>query len=261
MPKPYGWGFKPLPRLFKLGWCNPAACWACILAVWVQLPVLALAANEQYAVVRILSHGASATVIDTGPGYTWLLGCGHAYEGADRSRPMVFDLARRVAQPRKTVCSQLLALDYRMDLSLVLLSEGPVDYVARVAPLGHSVVGHAILSCGFDEMKFPMHQDYATILRNDNGRWITREMPWHGRSGGGLIDMTSGFLIGVVQGYDLPEEFYTPRSHTYDPLCHGLYVDLKTIQRFLQNYATKRGLPSTPQQRQFSQPLQPLCPP
>ncbi len=218
----------------------------------------AYAANEQWAVVRIPSHGASATVIATQPGRTWLLGCGHAYQGADRNKPMAFDIATmRPAQPKK-VSSHLLTVDYQLDLSLVLLDEGPLEFVAKVAPPGHDPRGHQILSCGFDEMKFPMHQEPATILRDDGHIWWTKEMPWHGRSGGGLLDMTSGCLIGVVSGYDLPHPGY--RSHPNDPACHGMYVDLRSIHTFLTRY-NSGGASSTPQPKPLSQPLIPRpCP-
>jgi hypothetical protein len=189
----------------------------------------AWAANEQYAVVRIPSHGASATVIDTGPGYSWILGCGHAYQGSDRNKKMVFDIRRTAKGEPKQVGSWLMDVDYQMDLSLVLLGEGPLDFVAPVGPHSHSPQGHQILSCGFDEMKFPMHQDKATILSDQGGTWYTKERPWHGRSGGGLIDVTSGCLIGVTQGY----ETEGPRR--------GMYVDLITIQKFIGRYSANRS--------------------
>jgi hypothetical protein len=32
---------------------------------------------------------------------------------------------------------------------------------------------------------------------------FTREKPWHGRSGGALLDADAGYTIGVVQGYEI----------------------------------------------------------
>ncbi len=237
MQQTYGWGFKPLLTLFLF--CLPLH-----------------AANEQYAVVRIPSHGASATVIATQPGRTWLLGCGHAYQGQDRYKPMVFDIAQVTKREPRKITSRLLHVDYQADLSLVLLDDGPMDFVAHVAPSGHSIVGHTILSCGFDEMTFPMHQPRATILRDDGTTWWTQEMPWHGRSGGGLIDSTSGYLIGVVQGYSTPGPSY--RSHPDDPRCKGMYVNLRTVQAFIANY--NGSSPSTPQPKQFSPQFRPSQP-
>src|SRR5579871_114869 len=209
---------------------------------------VANAANEQYAVVRIPSHGASATVIDTAQGYSWILGCGHAYQGSSRNKPMVFDICRANQGPPKQVGSKLVFLDYEADLSLVLLNDGPLEYVSPVAPRGFNPSGDNILSCGFDKMEFPMHQVPTTILSDEGGTWYTREKPWHGRSGGGLIDITKGQLIGTCQGYE------TPYS---SPSRRGMYVDLATIHNFLDRYRAKHNA----QQNQQQQPLQPIWQP
>ena len=46
-------------------------------------------------------------------------------------------------------------------------------------------------------------------------------VPWHGRSGGALIDRDAGCLIGVVQGYEIGGE------------RRGLYVSHEAILKFL----------------------------
>src|SRR5258707_13311889 len=88
------------------------------------------------AVVRISSHGASATEIYTTQGRTLLLGCGHAYQGQDRFKRMTLDIPCRVPGPMLKVGIQLLAVDYEADLSLVQLNAGPVDTYAPEAPAG-----------------------------------------------------------------------------------------------------------------------------
>src|SRR5258707_7607559 len=88
------------------------------------------------AVVRISSHGASATEIYTTQGRTLLLGCGHAYQGQDRFKRMTLDIPCRAPGPVLKVGIQLLAVDYEADLSLVQLNAGPVDAYAAVAPAG-----------------------------------------------------------------------------------------------------------------------------
>jgi hypothetical protein len=222
-----------------------------LLALVFLTSGFANAADEQYAVVRIPSHGASATVIETGQGYTWLLGCGHAYQGSDRVKEMVFDICSRTSAPPSRVGSHLEALDYAADLSLVLLNYGPVDYVAPVAPLRTNPSGHRILSVGFDEMRFPVTQKTATILFDYQGTWFTREKPWHGRSGGALLDMDLGRLIGVVQGYETPYR---------SPETRGLYIDLITIHHFIDSYRARKGTQQwTPSPKPQSRQLPP-CP-
>lgn len=185
-----------------------------------------------YAVVRLPSHGASATVIDTRPGVTLLLGCGHAFRGADRTRPIVLDVPVPAAGPAKRAGIHLIDLDYDADLSLILLQDGPLPYVAPVAPAGHRP-GANVLSIGYDEMAWPAQQRPAAILGAGAGVTFTRERPGHGRSGGALLDADAGVLIGVVQGYEIAG----PRR--------GIYVSHATILRFLER---QRAVPP------------PLCP-
>lgn len=216
-----------------------AALWLAASA-WGADPTL-----TPYAVVRIPSHGASATVIHTEPGRSLILGCAHAYEGNSRNKKHAIDVHRPDGgQAAKPATIKLLAVDYRADLSLVELADGPLAYVAPVASAGHRPSRQAI-SAGFDEMKTPMTVRYATILTTTGGTTYTQERPWHGRSGGALLDGTTGELIGVVQGY----ETTGPRR--------GMYVSHDTVLRFLQR-ATQPQAP-TPQRLMPSVP-QPQCP-
>src|SRR5947209_9159218 len=68
------------------------------------------------AVVRIPSHGASATVIYTEHGKTLLLGCGHAYQGQDRFKRMTLDIPCATPGPIQQVGIQLVEVDYEADL-------------------------------------------------------------------------------------------------------------------------------------------------
>jgi hypothetical protein len=179
------------------------------------------AANEQHAVVRIPSHGASATVIETGVGYTWILGCGHAYHGDGRNKPMIFDIPTIHPGQHKRVGSKLIKLDYEMDLSLVLLNDGPLAFVCPIAWEGWHEWHHNTLSIGYDEMQTPAKMKPAHIVEEQGSDYFTRERPWHGRSGGALIDMDSGRLVGVVQGY------------MTDGPRYGMYVSLATIRQFI----------------------------
>jgi len=190
------------------------------------------------AVVRIPSHGASATVIETRPGYTLLLGCAHAFEGADRARPIHLDVPVMQAGAPRRARIRLLAVDYRADLSLIVLEDGPLPHVAPVAPPAH-VPSRTIRSIGYDEMRWPAQALPATILAVSATTTLTRERPWHGRSGGALLDAEHGLLIGVVQGYEV------------GGARRGMYVAHPAILRFLQR---QRAVPPPPRT------LRPDCP-
>lgn len=226
---------------------------ALLVGSFVQLPTT-FAANEQFAVVRIPTHGASATVIDTGPNFTWLLGCGHAYQGKDRIKKMKFDIPAANPGQEKSVTSTLVNVDYEADLSLVQLNVGPLDYKAPVAWEGWHEWNHQILSAGYDEMKMPATMKEAHIITERDGVYFTREKPWHGRSGGALIDTDKGVLVGVVSGYEMPYESSRTR---------GVYVSLSAIQKFLKSTFNRQQQPQQQlpiQQRQFWQPKQNLTP-
>jgi hypothetical protein len=216
-------------------------------ALWAALP---LAAEPPDAVVRLPSHGASGTVIHTEGGRSLILSCAHAFEGAARTTPVTLDVpCLRPGPPRKGRI-RLLAVDYGRDLSLLELNDGPLDYVCPVAPAGHRP--GRCLSVGYDEMRLPARQATATLLGSDRGITFTREMPWHGRSGGGLIDLDAGYLIGVVQGYEVG----APRR--------GLYVSHQAIVEFMGNWEKKASrdrvwrypVPST----EYSVPSTPYLP-
>jgi hypothetical protein len=204
------------------------------------------------SVVRIPSHGASATVIYTEEGRTLLLGCAHAYRGADRTKKMKIDVPVPSPGPVKNHTITLIAVDYDLDLSLVELKDGPLPYVCPVAPKGHQP-SRNVLSAGYDEMKWPATQKKATIVAQAESTTYTREKPWHGRSGGGLIDLDGNVLIGVVQGYEV------------DGPQRGMYVSHAAIVRFLAAKWSPQPQPRPqylPREFYQSYPLQPRggCP-
>jgi hypothetical protein len=200
-----------------------------LLFVAVSLGATQSTAAPPDAVVRIISHGASATVIYTENGRSLLLGCAHAYEGKSRTKPMKIDVPVPSAGPVKNHTITLLAVDYDLDLSLVELKDGPLPYVCPVAPKGHTP-SRNLLSAGYDDMKWPATQKRATIVAQAESTTFTREKPWHGRSGGGLIDLDNNVLVGVVQGYEVTG----PQR--------GMYVSHKAILAFL----TKATQPQKP---------------
>jgi hypothetical protein len=168
------------------------------------------------AVVRLPSHGASATVIHTEKGRTLLLGCGHAFLGPDRNKPIHMD-----GPNAPQGLPQIIACDHQLDLSLIEVKAGPVRHVAAVAGPGYRP-GTRLVSVGYDEMKTPATQRPATLVGSDERLTFTRERPWHGRSGGALLDLDTGLLIGVVQGYEA------------SPPWHGLYASHAAVLHFLR---------------------------
>ncbi len=203
------------------------------------------------AVVRLPSHGASATIIWTEGGRSLLLGCGHAFLGRDRSKPLVVDVPDPTPAAVKRGGTSLLAVDYQADLSLVEMQVGPLPYMCPVAPRGHQP--GRLLSVGYDEMRWPANQRPATLLQSDRMNIFTREKPWHGRSGGALIDQDSGYLIGVVSGYQ--EINLNQARLEVTPHGRGVYVSHEAILRFLAQYpAAGTGRPWVSEQRGPAEP-------
>ncbi len=197
-----------------------------------------------HAVVRLPSHGASATIIETQKGRTVLLGCGHAFQGPDRKKPIVVDIATPQAHSPQKVGIGLVAVDYDLDLSLVVIDSGPMEFVVPVAGPGHRPGTH-LLSVGYDEMHWPATERSAHVVINTALITFTWERPGHGRSGGALLDLDHGCLIGVVQGYEVTGQ------------GRGMYVSHAAILQFLGRRPGGRTapVPFSPRIRP-----QPLCP-
>ncbi len=171
-------------------------------------PALDPAADPALATVRIKSHGASATIIASTEGRSWLLGCAHMFTDsagnpseAARGKKLVIDGPTQPYAPKKVAPVKLLAWDYDLDLSLLEIANGPFNHIP-VAKEGFRP-GKNLWSCGYDEMRWPITKKRATILFSQGTTTYTEERPWHGRSGGGLSDGDARLLIGVVQGYEL----------------------------------------------------------
>jgi hypothetical protein len=172
---------------------------------WALLVLLVAAATAvgslPDAVVRLPTHGASGTVIATGKGWSLVLTCAHAFEGTMRFRPVALD----VPTPATVGVAQrvgvfLVALDKSADLALLWVGAGPLAYVAPVAPAGQRP--GRLVSVGYDNMTLPARAWPATWLGANGATAYTRERPGHGRSGGALLDIDHGCLVGVVLGYE-----------------------------------------------------------
>ncbi len=200
----------------------------CVSIVFAQEP----AHDPTRAMVRVKSHGASGTVIATREGRSWSLSCAHMI--LDPKNQVNREALERVLrldgppQPQaihSKANARIVAYDVQLDLSLIEIDNGPFLYIP-VAPKGFKP-GQNIQSLGYDDLKWPLTVKSATILGTSGDTTYTAEKPWHGRSGGALIDADANVLIGVVQGYEV-----RPRSR-------GLYVSHDAILRFLAKHGSK----------------------
>lgn len=214
--------------------------WAklCVLST-VSAQVIGPAVNPSYAVVRIKSHGGSGTVIATENGRSWILSCAHMFCGRGENidpallnRPLKMDGPDQPYAIKRVANARVLAHDARKDLSLIELDNGPFHYVPVAAP--NHPPGRQIYSIGYDNQTWPMTVRKATIVHSSGDTTYTVEKPWHGRSGGGLFDVDSRVLIGVVQGYEV------------DRGGRGLYVSHAAVLRFLQPHLGRMPRPTSP---------------
>lgn len=184
-------------------------------------------AETKDAVVMIPSHGGSGTVIQTGQGWTLILSCGHMFEDIqDRTHPITLEVPVPIQGGPMKVGVSVLKVDVEADLSLIQLNYGPVSYVSPVAPAGFRP--GLCLSVGYDDMKLPGKWRPAEIIYSDAKWTYTKQRPWHGRSGGGLIDQSTGYLVGVVSGYTGPKNHQELFGN-----YKGVYASHSSILSFL----------------------------
>lgn len=201
-----------------------------LLASWA----IAQARDARDAVVRITSHGGSGTVIVTEPGRTLILSAAHVFVGQDQKKITIdAPWLKNHQEPDRQAPMKLLAAGNveADDIALLEVQDGPWPHVCPVAPSGHRP-SRDLWSCGYDEMRWPMVRDRATLTGRDDLHWYTRESPWHGRSGGGLIDLEKGVLIGVVQAYQT--------AWPGGPRTRGIYASHEAVLQFLAR-AQPRG--------------------
>lgn len=213
---------------------------------WVLFVHLALgqAVDPRLAVIRITSHGCSGTVVETSEGKSVVLTCAHAWpDQAAVDRRLSLDVPNDPngnLTPRQARM-RILGIDKAKDLALIEVSTGPLPAICPLAPQGHRP-GSNIWSVGYDEMTWPAVVRRATITGAQEGRTITKERPWHGRSGGGLIDMDAKVLIGVVSAYTGPQT-----KQEVVPGAYGVYVDHPTCLDFVLRLIGGGGAQPPPQ--------------
>jgi hypothetical protein len=181
---------------------------------WFAQPKLSH--RPEYAVVKLPSHGASATVVHTDEVGTWLLTAAHMFRNeAGKSRPIQIDFCNEhvPVAASKAAATIVLCAD-GVDLCLIKLDYGPVPFTAPVAPELHAF-GRCV-SCGYDGMRRPAgNGPFVSIASDDawgNGYTSMKAKGAPGRSGGAIIEPDTGFLVGVIQGGEAERTNFTPHQ-------------------------------------------------
>lgn len=225
--------------------CHRADCSKLILVFLLYLLAAVLsvcyarAQGPESAVIRIGSHGASGTIIKTENNRSWILSCAHMFADIDAQglhanaqllrRPLRIDGPPQPQAKHQRGVAKVVGVDFQSDLSLIEIANGPFFHVP-VAPLNHRPAGQ-LLSLGYDEMRWPVTRQRATLHSMGGLTLFTHEKPWHGRSGGALIDANGPYLVGVVQGYEVSSQ------------GRGLYVNLRAIHAFLNRHLSQQRTP------------------
>ncbi len=196
---------------------------ATLLLFMLALPVLAAPPD---ATILFPSHGGSGTVIVTGPGRTLILSAGHMWEGRAVGKKISIEAPDPLPTGVRIVRIRLLAVSHDADLALIELDAGPLAFVSPVAPAGFRP--GLCWSVGYDEMRKPFQVRSTRILSSDSSVTWTAERPWHGRSGGSLLDQKTGWLVGAVSGYTGPRDHRELSSQG-----KGVYASHTAILRFL----------------------------
>lgn len=186
-------------------------------------------ADPKDAVVCIPSHGGSGTVIGTGDGWTLVLTCWHCFETPkEQQKPIAIDVPKAWLNGPQKVGIKLVALgDQKCDLALLKINYGPVHTVVPIAPRNHKI-SQECLSMGFDSMQYPAQVRNAKIMKTDSTLFWTDARPWHGRSGGALIERSTGYLVGVCHAYT------GPKNHAeFHQNSNGLYINHAQVYNFL----------------------------
>lgn len=225
-----------------------ALVWLGFTALWLLLASVCLGqSNPAWAVVRLKAYGCSGTIVGTTQGASYILTCSHAFsDGHWKTVPFEMDTysPKPTGYPIK-VGATLIKNRPDLDLALLRLNAGPLHYVAQVAPVGFKP--GVCLSIGHDKMATQATIKYAHISHTSGPITYTKESPWHGRSGGGLFDQATGYLVGAVTGYT-----GSPKHQT-----GGIYVSHSAILQFLGMTAPK--VQESPKVEEFRQPA-PLYP-
>lgn len=183
---------------------------------------------------------ASATVIDSRPGRSILLTCGHVFRNLPRTAEIVVDVF--VDGRPEQFRGQVIDHDLESDVGLLAIATSdplPVSPIAadvRPPALGE---GAYSIGCGGGDPPTRHNVRVTGFQRNSPPTYIEcTGAPEQGRSGGGLFN-AGGEIIGVCFAADAPQD-------------RGLYASLASVHRLLDAsglsalYRRGREAPSRP---------------
>jgi S1-C subfamily serine protease len=167
-----------------------------------------------------ISYG-SGTVINSRPGDTLILTCGHLFRDLARDSLIEVDLFE--GKRSETFVGKVVRYDLEADVGLLSIPTESAIAFSRVARIDTNLKpGERVVSIGCSSGDFPTKQQLrVTALNRYRGpdNIECTGIPVQGRSGGGLFN-ASGEVIGVCVAAD-------PRDR------RGLYAGLKAVQKLL----------------------------
>lgn len=170
----------------------------------------------------------SGTVIDSRPGQSLVLTCGHIFRNMDSDSTIEVELFS--AGKVQKVNGKLVKHDLKSDIGVVVLATPQAVRAARIAPQDFDIqAGASVISVGCGGGDDPtIERIKITSINRYKGpdNLECSGIPKQGRSGGGLFTK-NGQVIGVCMAADPKEK-------------KGLYCSLKPIQDLLDECKLSR---------------------
>lgn len=188
-------------------------------------PATPLAATVRLRVKdRSGDNVGTGTIIDSRPGLTLILTCGHIFREWKPGSRVYVDLFHGEKSTEFVGKLVKYELDDKkgLDTGLVSISTDQPLPACRVAPSGTGILAGASVAsvgCGGGERPTVQHQKITAINRHMTNDIECSALPEGGRSGGGLFDR-NGRVIGICMCAD-------PKYR------EGIYAGLKAVHAFL----------------------------
>ena len=141
----------------------------------------------------------TGVIVGTEPGYFWVLTASHCVSDGG---PVAVHLIWRdgKSHPGKSWAPKQLVARIRSDdvALLKIKRDGPVPGALPIRPDLFEPPA-PVLSLGCDNAEYPWMWE-GNIIGTQADSWVTDVQPWHGRSGGPLIDQ-QGYVVGICSAY------------------------------------------------------------
>jgi hypothetical protein len=182
----------------------------------------------------------SGVVIDSAPGKTLVLTCGHILRDAKQDSRIEVDVFN--GKRSRTYRGSIVKSDLDADVGLISFATSSAVAVSPVASVDDVVrPGNSVVSIGCSEGELPsVEQRRVTMLNRYLGPDTIEctGVPGQGRSGGGLFT-TRGRVVGVCTNAD-------PREN------RGVYAGLKPIHDLLRSAGLEDLIPAETKNRRES---------